>query len=800
MNLLSKLLDLDATIVTDKISDLLMNPLVVQVLLGFIARVPYEFNYDDIEANQSLPRADPPLRRTDNSTQDETKLTLESVRRPMPITPMETEAVRRSFNAMTLLISPSPRSSLSILSLLREHFSTILLRLLSVFHFSSHGNFFHASALLTKLITTSPQLFIQTLINSKAAQQLFLLAFNHLHEAAVPHTILSILSPSEATKDVKLNLLRFIRDSPVLSKLVTRLCSPHNQYNVIISESIQDFFLLYLEKVRTADFLTSWLAEVCKPKTGLVEALCRVICGREPTEEERGEAEEGPELGKNTKSVGLLYRPEQCAQATNVLSALIASAETKTVLIADPNDSGAAARSSAREESLFANKKVPNPMFALRSKFTTTLKPHVSELARALVGGEEEMKKAEEEIKKRKSDKEQGKKEEEKNSTPSSSSTSAKSLQLSGYTVTTPFSSSRLSLLRLLARICSMSSSSLLDLPLPVWSVLTSWFFLYPHNAFFLSEFRSLFLSLLRCSCGKEIITIGTDAALKEGGEEVRKQYEDVLKQVIGDEVGLLEKMCKQYKITKNSSQTTSANSFILEITTHLRLTSSLLPSNFFLPTYLASSSTWKDFLPLLTAESIKQSAEKFPVPQAGAGGSDIELFRAISGLPPSVLAQLGGQFAQLAAAAQKAEEQKLLGGPESKYGKEGIEIGSFFAFRYGYEQVVEGVGKDKKISMPKKPATNLITAPASGLGFGAGAGAGGKGKLIMAPPSGSSSSTTASANATATATAATSAAKAKKNAKKKAKKKAKAAAAAATGEKDEKDEKDEDEDDEDDN
>jgi hypothetical protein len=329
--LLSKLLDLENPMLTDKMIDFLLHDGVFETLVGFISRVPITFNYEEIAFNSLEPT--PTAQRYDedymNSAEENELL-----------------ATRRSYNVMQIL--STQRTTQSLLSVLEKRIPSILIRLLATFHTQSKGNFYHVAAVLTKLTNLYPVAVLDC-CNSKQGKILFLRMFEYLHESPVADLILTLLT-AQAEKSKKNALFTQMKKHKVLDSVTEKLCSSISPQLIVSAQA--DFILQYIAKVSNADYLTSMLTDIGK-EGGIVERLANSI-------------------------TSINYPDWQRKQCTNVLFELITATENREIDISDAaNPQGA--------NNPFASKRVMNPMFGLKGKVFQTLKAQIKQLTNTLL-------------------------------------------------------------------------------------------------------------------------------------------------------------------------------------------------------------------------------------------------------------------------------------------------------------------------------------------------------------------------------------------------------------------------------
>lgn len=209
--LLAKLLDLGSPVLTEKMQDFMLHDGMVEALMGFVSRHPQHLGKEreyrkakqlssgglgaafesEAEAAGELPTTQPVAASTGAGTTARRK-------RERPNSIVEEEAVRRSFRMMQLLTDDRP--SRTLLTVLAHGIGPIMLQLLSVFDPDSKGNFYHACAILSHVVQLLPAAAVGVIMTGSGMKK-FVNVFHHLHEPAVPDSLLALLcAPVEESR------------------------------------------------------------------------------------------------------------------------------------------------------------------------------------------------------------------------------------------------------------------------------------------------------------------------------------------------------------------------------------------------------------------------------------------------------------------------------------------------------------------------------------------------------------------------------------------------------------------------
>ena len=586
--LLTKLLDLDAPVLTERMQTYLVQDGVMEALLQFVLRLPgfdpAHITVPPISASSApLPRRAPPVNDDD------------------------IVASKRSYNVMTLLCAPRPSPSFQ--AILFSKLPNILAYLLASFLPQSAANLYHASAILDHLFSLPSSMPLTHTLSSPSLVSLLCLAFDHLHEPPVPALLLTILTSGESN-DRKKQLIAEVRKADVLPTLTARICQPMQPHDDSNQSTLErclasiDFIRQLVERTGTESYLTSFLATIADGGS-LISQLSTLVA-TSPSD----------------------YHPAaQVTACCALLLSLVSATEEAQILVADANSN-----MSAASEIMFAKKRIPNPLFALKGKVLALLSAKLPDLAESLLKAETE--------------------------------TPRELITFSSYT-SPCFSQRRMVVLQLLTKVCQLSPESTQTLPRPLWAQLVDWLFVYEHNSFFFNSFVHLLLVLLQAAPDSPLQT-------------------EVLRYVLVD-CKLVTRLIAHYHKSaadnaanvanttgiSTSAVSTALDSTVLIICSHLRLTSSLHPPSSFLFSHLSSHSSYRAFQPHLLHESHLQ-AKHHPLPSS----DESALLRALQ--------QMGIKGASSAPAA-------AADGP----GEGGVDIGSRFAHSLGYaEEAVAVVGR----------------------------------------------------------------------------------------------------------
>ena len=344
--LLTKLLDLDSPVLTERMQTYLVQDGVMETLLQFVLRLP-GFDPNRITV--------PPL----------TALSAPLPRRTPPVTDDDMVASKRSYNVMTLLCAPRP--SQTFLAILFSKLPVVLSYLLAGFLPQSGANLYHVSAILDHLFGLPSSLPLSHTLSSPSLLSMLYLAFDHLHEPPVPAVLLTILTSGDA-KDKKKQLLAEVRKADVLPVLTARICQsmqPTSSSDDTEGELARclasiDFIRQLVEKVSTEEYLTSFLATIADSGS-LISQLTTVV----------------------TSSPSPLHPTAQVTACCSLLLSLVVATEEASILVADSNSN-----MSAASEMMFAKKRISNPLFALKGKVLALLSARLPDLATSLLKAE----------------------------------------------------------------------------------------------------------------------------------------------------------------------------------------------------------------------------------------------------------------------------------------------------------------------------------------------------------------------------------------------------------------------------
>ena len=544
--LFTRLLDLESPVLTERMQGLLHGD-ALELLVHFVVRLPPHFDFDHSRCDHPhlLPASPGTFQLSSPSPLR---------RRPPPTEEAELTAHRRSFNVMNLLCQPRP--SPSLLAILVAKLPLLLSRLLAAFLPQSQANLYHTCAILTHLFTLPSRQPLLTLTSSPRLSSLFLLTFDHLHEGPVPSLILTVLTHGDDKVSKKL-LAASLRKQDVLAVLASRICQPiHSAEDGVEEEgggelarslACMDFVQQLLDKVGTAEYLTSFLATIADAAS-LIPQLIDLV----------------------TSAPSAAHPPAQLSAASSLLLSLLSSVEPAQILVSDPASSSA---SSASEMGVLARKKIANPLFALKPKALAVMKARLADLCEALVREEAE------------GEGEEG-------------------VQLSAGRVK-HFSSRRLGLLKLVTRACSMQPECCGLLSRAVWERLVDWFLLYEHHNFLLAAILSILLQLVQAAPDSPLHT-DTLRTLLVDLKLVSRLIGAYHRGRAGAETA--SSSASAAAAVSLSSSSTALDSTILILCSHLRLTASLHPPSSFLFSHLSSHSQWRSFLPTLQHETLLQA------------------------------------------------------------------------------------------------------------------------------------------------------------------------------------------------
>jgi hypothetical protein len=157
---------------------------VIEVLLSFIARVDPALTqverlesvrrFSDLGARYHNQPGDDELNESEGSAAaaasvpEWSDVPVTHRRRPTEDDASEQTATRRSFHVMQILCGQ--RQSQSLMAVLMPKIPAVVLQLLSVFHPASKGNFYHACAVLQKLLPVFPGTVLTTLCSPSVHQ------------------------------------------------------------------------------------------------------------------------------------------------------------------------------------------------------------------------------------------------------------------------------------------------------------------------------------------------------------------------------------------------------------------------------------------------------------------------------------------------------------------------------------------------------------------------------------------------------------------------------------------------------
>ena len=512
--------------------------------------------------------------------------------------------------------------------------------------------------------------------------------FDHLHEAPVIPAITAMLNASVNNKVMGASqpsdIIHHLNQMDILhTKLIPRIVNYPTQSRVV-SQASADFLLQYIQLLQSAS--TEKAASSMK----------RLL----------------DDIGMKGKAIdllmsGLLDSPSigrPLWQQTNIGTILhtLVTSSAPTMITITETDVNAQALAQMTGNTAALQKKVPNQLFPLKSLIQRMISAKLGPLCQMLTAGEKlprdtpgftpDM-------------------DETLTSTSSSSSSSNVAtlpssllaphpVHFSSYTVASSFSSARLQLLKLIVQLVDNDLQDALrtngslkplftQIPHHTWLVLIDWFFRYRHNNFYLAQFRTLILGMVKFSLESA-----------KYREELKKSdptnvalsspcpSEATLK-FLFVEAKLLIRMIAFY--AAQLDEPSCAGSYVLELCNHFRFSSELMPHSAFLWTYITSCQQWVQFQSTLKDESRKQSynLHRKPYVEDPLTEQRRQLERALG-------FSLGGDGPP-----QNPDAFKIPIGYT-----EGIELGSVFAWHMGYTEKTSSVsekGKKKKKKKGKK-------------------------------------------------------------------------------------------------
>jgi len=167
----------------------------------------------------------------------------------------------------------------------------------------------------------------------------------------------------------------------------------------------------------------------------------------------------------------------------------------------------------------------------------------------------------------------------------------------STYRVGSRFTVPRVHLLEVLTELVLQNPQEVLDaFTPPLWKVLADWLFEHRFNNIYHELFHRIFRS---------VIKINHVESMK--GLMSKNKF--------------ITRMIEHYRAT--NSQDSGLRSYIILMANYVRLTADAQPSAEYLKSFLNSHSQWKEFVPLLKDDTVKQFVTQFPAP---AGGHPISL------------------------------------------------------------------------------------------------------------------------------------------------------------------------------
>lgn len=162
----------------------------------------------------------------------------------------------------------------------------------------------------------------------------------------------------------------------------------------------------------------------------------------------------------------------------------------------------------------------------------------------------------------------------------------------STYRVSSRFTVHRIYLLEVLAELTQQNPQEVLDsFTAPLWKVLSDWLFEHRFNNIYHDLFHKLF---------RTVIKINHVESMK--GLFSKHKF--------------ITRMIEHYKAS--TSKDSGLRSYIILMGNYVRLTADAQPPSEYLKSFLVSHVQWKEFVPLLKEDTIKQFVTAFPAPSGG--------------------------------------------------------------------------------------------------------------------------------------------------------------------------------------
>lgn len=688
-----QLLDLETPMLTEKLIEFLLQPDALDAFLSFITQM-----HDD-DGRNMMGRLDV----------DQLMVEVKDVDVPPPLAPRprpdelpdefersRAEAdTRRSFHVMQFLTAQ--KLTQSLMAILQPKLQYMTVRLLMVAHPRSRGNFYHATAVLLKLLQTFPGTTL-TAICSPHGRILLSLLFDHLHEPPVIPFLLSLLEASLTNRVVGSReptdvILHLTRMDILNNKLVARLIQ-HPAQSPSISQACAEFITQYIDKMQSSATVKSAesmmrLLEGIGEEGGMVDRLAHALTDR---------------------TVG---RPSwQQSSIASLLQLLVKSSAKPTITIVNSDPTAQAlAQMLGNMESL--RSESPNPIHRFAKPILKMLTSNIEAIGNAVVEASQANGAINGDA-----------------SVDSSSSSPAVSHPSS-------FTPHRLHMLRILVECvetdcltCELEATSikadrspakkgsingaLADLyarprlfdsiPKHVWETLVDYFFLYQNNNFYLASFKALIIAILKHAVKAWQYREKHKRELKAAEEQIPSfppPASDATLMYLFFTTRFVVRMIALY--TSPSMRPSCATAFTLDLLNHLRLSCSQLPSSAPLSSTLASTHQYHLFLPTLRSESLKQCANLHIQPvKTAASGLDANMDPERTALERALGLMAGGGGGGGGGEEAPANPNAFIV-PEG-FG-EGIDIGSVFAYHLGYRDKdgVEAATKKKKQKHKKK-------------------------------------------------------------------------------------------------
>lgn len=162
----------------------------------------------------------------------------------------------------------------------------------------------------------------------------------------------------------------------------------------------------------------------------------------------------------------------------------------------------------------------------------------------------------------------------------------------STYRVASRFTIHRVHLLEVLAELTQQNPQEVLDsFTAPLWKVLSDWLFEHRFNNIYHDLFHKLFRTVIRIN------------------------HVESMKALFSKHK-FITRMIEHYKTT--SSKDSGLRSYIILMGNYVRLTADAQPPSEYLKSFLTSHVQWKEFVPLLKDDTVKQFVTAFPAPSGG--------------------------------------------------------------------------------------------------------------------------------------------------------------------------------------